>query len=33
MKIHGAVLNAMGAQPPYSKTKPLAVETVELEAP
>jgi alcohol dehydrogenase len=33
MKIRGAVLNAMGAQPPYDKTKPLAVEEVELRAP
>lgn len=33
MKIQGAVLNAMGAQPPYSHSKPLAVDTVELEAP
>jgi alcohol dehydrogenase len=33
MKIRGAVLNAMGAQPPYSQSKPLSVEAVELEAP
>jgi alcohol dehydrogenase len=33
MKIRGAVLNAMGAQPPYDQSKPLAVEAVELEAP
>lgn len=33
MKIHGAVLNAMGAQPPYSSSKPLSVEAVGLDAP
>ena len=33
MKIRGAVLNAMGAQPPYDKTKPLAIDEVELRAP
>lgn len=33
MKIRGAVLNAMGAQPPYDSSKPLSVDTVELEAP
>ena len=33
MKIRGAVLNAMGAQPPYTTSKPLAVDAVELEAP
>jgi alcohol dehydrogenase len=33
MKIRGAVLNAMGAQPPYDQTKPLSVEGVELDPP
>jgi alcohol dehydrogenase len=33
MKIRGAVLNALGAQPPYNQTKPLSVDAVELEAP
>jgi alcohol dehydrogenase len=33
MKIRGAVLNAMGAQPPYDKTRPLAIDEVELKAP
>jgi alcohol dehydrogenase len=33
MKIRAAVLNAMGAAPPYSETKPLSVETVELDDP
>ncbi len=33
MKIHGAVLHAMGATTPYVQSKPLAIEAVELDAP
>ena len=33
MKIHGAVLHAMGAATPYAQSKPLAIEAVELDAP
>lgn len=33
MKIRGAVLNAMGAEPPYDRSRPLAVEEVELKPP
>ena len=33
MKIRGAVLNAMGVEPPYDKTRPLAIDEVELRAP
>jgi len=33
MKIKAAVLNAMGMQPPYAESKPLSVETVELDPP
>src|SRR6185437_5461410 len=33
MKIRGAVLNAMGVEPPYDKTRPLAIEEMELGAP
>jgi alcohol dehydrogenase len=33
MKIRAAVLNAMGVKPPYAQTKPLAIETVELDPP
>ena len=33
MKIHGAVLHAMGATTPYAQSKPLAIEAVELDAP
>ena len=33
MKIHGAVLHAMGATTPYAQSKPLAIEEVELDAP
>src|SRR5258708_8282121 len=33
MKIRAAVLNAMGAEHPYSKTKPLSIETLELRDP
>ncbi len=33
MKIKAAVLNAMGAKPPYAQSKPLAVESIELDPP
>ncbi len=33
MKIRAAVLNAMGVAPPYSETKPISVETIELDDP
>jgi alcohol dehydrogenase len=33
MKIKAAVLNEMGVEAPYAKSKPLAVEEVELDAP
>lgn len=33
MKIRAAVLNAMGAQPPYAASCPLAIDEVELEGP
>jgi alcohol dehydrogenase len=33
MKIRAAVLSAMGASHPYAQSKPLAIETVELEPP
>jgi Zn-dependent alcohol dehydrogenase len=33
MKIRGAVLNAMGAQPPYTQSRPLAIDELELAAP
>jgi alcohol dehydrogenase len=33
MKIKAAVLNAMGIAPPYSESKPLSVEEVDLEGP
>jgi len=33
MKIKAAVLNAMGMQPPYAESKPLSVESVELDPP
>ncbi|HEX3097876.1 MAG TPA: zinc-dependent alcohol dehydrogenase family protein [Usitatibacter sp.] len=33
MKIKGAVLNAMGVEPPYDRTRPLAVGDVELRPP
>ena len=33
MKIRGAVLDAMGVEPPYTKTRPLAIDEVELKAP
>src|SRR5436190_22857760 len=33
MKVRAAVLNAMGAEHPYAKSKPLSIETVELRDP
>ena len=33
MKIRGAVLNAMGVEPPYTKTRPLSIEEMELQPP
>jgi alcohol dehydrogenase len=33
MKIRAAVLSAMGAARPYAMSKPLAIETVELDPP
>ncbi|MFL6713868.1 MAG: zinc-dependent alcohol dehydrogenase family protein [Sulfurifustis sp.] len=33
MKVKAAVLNAMGAQTPYAKSKPLSIEEVELRPP
>ncbi|MFZ3212418.1 MAG: alcohol dehydrogenase catalytic domain-containing protein, partial [Terriglobales bacterium] len=33
MKIKAAVLNAMGVAPPYSQSKPLSIEEVDLEGP
>jgi alcohol dehydrogenase len=33
MKVRAAVLNAMGAQMPYAKSKPLSIEEVELRPP
>jgi alcohol dehydrogenase len=33
MKIKAAVLNKMGVEPPYAKSKPLAIEEVELDDP
>ncbi len=33
MKIKAAVLNAMGVAPPYTESKPLSIEEVELEGP
>ncbi len=33
MKIKAAVLREMGAQPPYAKSRPLAIETLELDPP
>jgi len=33
MKIKAAVLNAMGIEPPYAQSKPLSIETVELDPP
>jgi alcohol dehydrogenase len=33
MKVRAAVLNAMGAQPPYANSRPLAIETLDLALP
>src|SRR5438874_10215080 len=33
MKIRAAVLNAVGAPTPYAQSKPLAIETLELDPP
>ena len=33
MKIRAAVLDRMGAEPPYAMSKPLRIETVELDPP
>jgi alcohol dehydrogenase len=33
MKVRAAVLNAMGAKPPFSQSKPLAIEELELRSP
>src|SRR5687767_1566584 len=33
MKIRAAVLNAMGAVPPYAKSRPLSIEQIELRDP
>jgi alcohol dehydrogenase len=33
MQIRGAVLNRMGVEPPYERTKPLTIEQVELDGP
>jgi alcohol dehydrogenase len=33
MKIKAAVLNRMGVEPPYARSKPLAIEEVELDPP
>ena len=33
MKIRAAVLNAMGAPAPYAESKPLTIETIELDPP
>jgi alcohol dehydrogenase len=33
MKIRAAVLNAVGVPPPYTETKPLSVETIDLDDP
>jgi alcohol dehydrogenase len=33
MKTRGAVLNAMGVEPPYDMTKPLTIDEVELQPP
>jgi alcohol dehydrogenase len=33
MRIRAAVLNAMGVPPPYSETKPISVETIDLDDP
>jgi alcohol dehydrogenase len=33
MKIRAAVLNAMGAEPPYAQSRPLSIETLDLAPP
>jgi len=33
MKVRAAVLGAMGTKPPYAQSKPLSVETIELDPP
>jgi alcohol dehydrogenase len=33
MKMRAAVLNRMGVMPPYAETKPLSIQTVELDPP
>ena len=33
MKIRAAVLNKMGAEAPYAKSKPLTIETLDLDPP
>ena len=33
MKIEAAVLNATGAKRPYAESKPLSIETIELDGP
>ena len=33
MKIKAAVLNQMGAEPPYNKSKPLSIDEFELDDP
>ena len=33
MKVKAAVLRRMGVEPPYAETKPLSIETVELDPP
>jgi alcohol dehydrogenase len=33
MKIRAAVLDEMGRPGPYAQTRPVAIETVELDAP
>jgi alcohol dehydrogenase len=33
MEIKAAVLGAMGAEPPYASSKPLAIETLQLDPP
>src|SRR5215204_1353939 len=33
MKIRAAVLNAIGAKPPFAETRPLTIEEVDLAAP
>src|SRR6476469_8502534 len=33
MKIEAAVLNAMGAKRPYAESKPLSIETIDLDGP